>query len=538
MFAMSFKLKPGAGAAGAVVLTLLGLCFVNRAGIATDEAALEATLFRDWRFFSVPLFHHNIPVMELTYIGELKTWLYWPVFKIWNPTAASIRVPAILMGALTVLLFARLLKRVHGSRAAWVGSVLLGTDVTFLLTTVHDWGPVVLQHLLLAAVMLLGVRWFQTESSASLFAAAFCAGLAFWDKAVFVWIFSGLLVASFPYVREIRARLTRRTAMLAILFLGLGALPLIVYNLAGPEKFATVKGNLHRSNGLSSLWFLYKLRQLETAWDGSSLFGYLVNDDAGPRPGSASSVLEQASFAVHAISGDHRSNFMLAGLCSALLLIPVLWRTPACKALLFGMIAAVVAWLHMALAGGGGAAHHAVLLWPLPHFVIAIALAEASLRVRRGEWTLALVTALLVMGNMLALNQYLYQFIRNGSPVTWTDAVYPLAEDLKRSQASQILFPDWGITDAVCVLTRDNPPTHTVEEPFPISDSNAIWVDHAGDQEFTKGVHHRLIAAAHAAGLEPFQLKTYYDRNGRPMLQSFKFTNRRTEEPGNSLYSH
>ena len=140
--------------------------------------------------------------MELTYIGELKTWLYAPIFLIWNPTAASIRVPAILMGALTVLLFGALLQRVHGSRAAWVGSLLLATDVTFLLTTVHDWGPVVLQHLFLAAVLLLAVRWFQTSSGASLIGAAFCCGLAFWDKAVFIWIFSGLVAGCLLFAQR------------------------------------------------------------------------------------------------------------------------------------------------------------------------------------------------------------------------------------------------------------------------------------------------------------------------------------------------
>src|SRR5580658_3688424 len=180
------------GAVGAILFLLLGLCFVPRAGIATDEAALECPQFRAWRFFSVPLFHRNVPVMELTYIGQLKTWLYGPIFLVWNPSAAVIRVPAILMGALTVLLFGALLERVHGRRAAWVGSILLATDTSFLLTTVHDWGPVVLQHLLLVAAMLLAVRWFQTSGTAALAGAAFCCGLAFWDKAVFIWVLSGL----------------------------------------------------------------------------------------------------------------------------------------------------------------------------------------------------------------------------------------------------------------------------------------------------------------------------------------------------------
>jgi 4-amino-4-deoxy-L-arabinose transferase-like glycosyltransferase len=533
-FAMISKLKLSGGAVGAIVFLLLGLCFVDRAGIATDEAALEATLFRSWRFFSVPVFHHNVPVMELTYIGELKTWLYAPIFVIFNPTAAAIRVPAILMGALTVLMFGVLLERVHSRRAAWVGSIFLATDTSFLLTTVHDWGPVVLQHLLLGATMLLAVRWFQTASNAALAGAAFCCGLAVWDKAVFIWILSGLAAGCLLFAGEIRMRLTFRRAITAAIALCLGALPLIVYNLTGPEKFATVRSNMHKANGLSSIWFVYNLRQLEAAWDGSALFGYLVSEDAGPRPGSPHSLLERASFVVHSLAGEHRENRMTLASCGAVLLFPLLWRTRARKLMLFSAIAIVVAWLHMDLAGGGGAAHHAVLLWPLPHFFIAVALAEASLQVRFGKWALVAIVGLLAIGDLLVTNQYLYGFVRNGPTETWTNAVYPLASDLKQAHASQVLLPDWGVTDSLCVLNRDNPPVHPAEEPFVVSDTNAIWVDHTPGREFSKGVDERVLAAARSEGFEPVMMQTYYDRNGRAMFQSFKFRkNRGAEKPEN-----
>jgi hypothetical protein len=62
-----------------------------------------------------------------------------------------------------------------------------------------------------------------------------------------------------------------------------------------------------------------------------------------------------------------------------------------------------------------------------------------------------------------------------------------------------------------------------VEEPFAISDTNAIWVDHVPGQEFSKGVHERVLAAGRAAGFEPVPLQIYYDRNGRAMFQSFRF---------------
>ncbi len=518
------------GTAGAIIFFLLGFIFVDYAGIQTDEALFAAPLFRAWRFFSVRLFHHNVPVMELSYLGALKTWLYAPILLIWHPTPALIRGPAILLGAATVLMFGLLLYRVHGQRAAWVGCILLATDTSFLLTTVHDWGPVVLQHLLLVAAMLLGVRWFQTSSSASLAGAAFCSGLAFWDKALFVWVFTGLLAGCLLFARDIRRRLTWRRAALAAGALCLGALPLIVYNLTASQRFATIRDNSHRGPDLTANLFALRLRVLETTWDGSALFGYLVNLEAGPRIGSPTSTLERASFSLHALVGDRPRNNMTLGFCVALLLLPLLWRTGARKIMLFCVIAIGVAWAHMAVVGGGTAAHHAVLLWPLPHLLLAAAFAEASLHLRFGKWVLAVAVGLLVISNVLVTNEYLYLLIRNGAAETWTDAIYPLAAGLKQIHASQIVLPDWGLTDSLCVLNEDSPPTRVPPDPFLaasesqlLSDASAIWVDHTPAFEVSKGIHHRILDAARRAGFEPVMLQTYCDRNGRPVFQTFSF---------------
>jgi hypothetical protein len=516
------KLRLKGGVVGAIAFLLLGLCFVPFAGIQTDEALFAAPLFRAWRFFSIRLFHHQVPVMELSYLGALKTWLYAPIFLVWNPSAAVIRVPAILMGALTVLLFGALMERVRGPRAAWVGSILLATDTTFLLTTVHDWGPVVLQHLLLVAAMLLAVLWFQTSSTSALAGAALCCGLAFWDKAVFIWVFTGLAAGCLVFARDILRRLTWRSAIAAAAALSVGALPLIVYNLTGAGKFATVRSNLNRGNGLSRVWLVYKLQEMESAWDGSSLFGYLVNEDGGPRPGSAESLLERTSFVTHSLTGDHRRNSMMPAIFAALLLLPLAWRTRARNSMLFSAMAIAVAWMLMALAGGGGAAHHTVLLWPLPHLFIAVAFAEASLQVRFGKWVLVAMVGWLAIGNLAVTNQYLYQFIRNGAAEAWTDAVYPLANDMKQLHPSQVLLPDWGLTDSLCVLNMDHPSTQPMET-FAAADANAIWVDHTAGHEALKGMHERVLAAAKSAGFEPEILKLYYDRNGRAMFQSYKF---------------
>ena len=93
-----------------------------------------------------------------------------------------------------------------GLRAACIGCCLLAADSLYLLTTCFDWGPVALQHLLVVGGVLLLMRFYQTLSSLSLAAGFFLLGLALWDKALGMWMLSGLGIAGILiFQREIWA---------------------------------------------------------------------------------------------------------------------------------------------------------------------------------------------------------------------------------------------------------------------------------------------------------------------------------------------
>jgi hypothetical protein len=159
-----------AAAALGTFFLLLGSVFVGYAGVQTDEALFAGPLCRSWRFL---LFKcgglQRFRFMNMQYNGALKTWLYAPILlHDGYPNAALLRMPAIFMGAVTIVMFWGLLRRAHSYLAAWAGCILLVTDTSFLLMTTYDWGPVVLQHLLLVSAMYFGVRWYQTNATLSL----------------------------------------------------------------------------------------------------------------------------------------------------------------------------------------------------------------------------------------------------------------------------------------------------------------------------------------------------------------------------------
>src|SRR5450755_3902650 len=122
---------------------MAGCVLLPYAGIQNDEALVAGPIFGPVaRDFRIRIFHRDIPLMAMDYVGALKSWLYWPIFRLTQPSPTSLRLPVLLIGALTIWLFYRLLEKIAGPRAAVTGCLLLATDTTFLLTTEFDWGPV------------------------------------------------------------------------------------------------------------------------------------------------------------------------------------------------------------------------------------------------------------------------------------------------------------------------------------------------------------------------------------------------------------
>ena len=170
--------------------------------------------------------------MLMSYLGALKCWIYGPILRNLGSDLWTLRIPMLLAGTGSILLFFVLLRRISGRprrpdwmRASWP------TDATYLFTATFDWGPVALQHLLMIGGAAALVRFFQEGRNRSLGYAAFLFGLALFDKALAVWTLSGIAVAGlliFP--REIVRAITVRTIAIATVFFLLGASPLLYFN--------------------------------------------------------------------------------------------------------------------------------------------------------------------------------------------------------------------------------------------------------------------------------------------------------------------
>jgi hypothetical protein len=440
-----------------------------------------------------------------------------------------------LIGAATIWLSFLLICRLNGRRSALAAAAFLATDITYVLTTCFDWGPVALQHLLLISGVLLLLKFHQDGGKRALNFGFVLFGLGLWDKALFLWPLAGLGVATLAvFPRELTQYLRLRVAVPALICLAAGAFPLLVYNFKSHGN--TIGANaIFASDAIGP-----KFVELRTTLNGAGLLSYMVGEDWMDHPRLPRTTLERFSLWVHEKGGVHRATFVWPSFLLALMLVPWLWRTPARRLLLFALLLLAVTWLQMALtSGAGGSVHHIALLWPFPLFFIAIAFAEASRRLGRyGKPALALAVVAIAGQNLLVYNQHLEQFIRNGGYGFWTDALYPLSDRLGQYGTNRIYIIDWGMLNSLRLLSQGGLDLSEAWDPLKrpesdqagmkailpeISDPNHIFVSHTAALEVFKGVGEHLSQWARDSGYEEVHLETVCDGNGRPVFEIFRF---------------
>jgi hypothetical protein len=330
-------------------------------------------------------------------------------------------------------------------------------------------------------------------------AGSFAVGLGLWDKVSFAWMIVGLGVASLVvFPREVWGFLTFRRLSVAVAAVLLGCCPLLIYSYQAPVN--TVKGNVT----ISLVDLPGKATILRRTVDGSGLFGYLVRDQ------------------------PPRANLMGVAVLVVLLATPFWWRTASRKILLFAVVFMVATWVQMAcVRGAGGAVHHAILLWPFPQLLVAVAIAELPRRMG------AAIAVVLIASNLLLTNQYFVQLARNGAAGSWTDGIYTLNRDLREYAGADKQVIDWGMFNSLTLMNGPDPSLHIVSDAVLsrdrsriaelVSQPKNVFVSHVAAEEQFHGIGATLEGMATEAGYRKLTLHTTRDSHGREIFEIFRF---------------
>ena len=521
-----------------VIALFISLCwpFLRGMGVEVDGALaatgiyLHSPALYSWHFGE-----YELPLMVLSYLGALEVWLCAPVFAVWGASLYTLRLPTLLLGVGTIVLFWLLLREISNRRAAWFGTLLLATDTSFVMLTAIDFGPVCVQLFLKSAISLLFVRWYRSRRILPFITAWFLLGVALWAKALFIWIaggmFLGILVAA---PRAVQAAFKPKLIAFAALACGLGALPLISYNIAFPL-------NTFRANAkIVPAAILEKVNVLNRTLDGTLLYGFFTSSEQSPHPGDLSKGFPHLVEQIAEITQSPDSNWTVWAALAALCAVPFLWHTDARKPALYAVVSFASGWLAMAsTANAGGAAHHVILLWPMPFLLIAVVASALTPRFSLRPKSQALVTAAVVsvaIASVLVICHYLRDLVQNGPGIRWTNASEQLGTHLSKMKAKYIFIVDWGILESVDLLTEGKLPLlfgdEYVQPLDPIrlaalqnlmAQPDTLFVTHPPELEQIPGRTQALETFARKAGLQTENLALIKDEYGRNIFQISRY---------------
>ena len=505
-----------------------GILLIPLLGLETDEVIFLKNLYvpkggAAWFSF----FHHYYPSMMMSYLGALKSWLYAPVLLMGPLSIWMIRLPMLIAAALTIIVLGRVLQLISGAFASCVAMLLFATDSSLLTTAINDWGPVVLQDLLMAAALLVLLIWNQRRRDSLLFWAGLLLGLNLWNKALFLWFLAGMLVAfALVGLRFFLSAWSARRGAVLLLGLLVGAYPLVRYNLKNHAP--TVGQNAHFDSGA----FGVKLHLMTLTLNGQAAPGALVNMERAA-PDRVRRPLDSLSRSLASYTPDI-STYLVYGGLAVLSAGLALGRSEERRWIGFFALADSIAWLQAALTGGAGTGlHHTALFLILWYCAIAVACGAVagSLSVR-AKPLLALGLALVCVRAAGAENLVYANMLNYEARSGWSNAEGAFTADLLRLGVEHALPVDWGFSDVITTRSRNRivVSSQTGELQGGQFDKqvylacqapSCVIVRHTPNTVIDTLSDHAFEAAIEREKLMPVDIRAYESTHGVPVILTF-----------------
>jgi len=388
-----------------------------------------------------------LPLMQtLGYVGAIKAWLHAPLFALFGTNVWTVRLPAILLGAATLLVLWSFVRRELGAAWATLLMVLLCVDPVFIGHARLDWGP----HMLAAFLRVLSLvalwRWLQTGRKRWLGIACAAFVVGFFDKLNFAWVIGAWLGALAVVAgRQAWGRLRDGRpwqpliAGATLLVIVVGAATLLRHavrlDVLGEGDAFTWSGQVVK------IWNLFA-----ATFSGTSVVSWVFGAEQPVT--SAFNVLALVQ-------------------CIAALFLLARWRpwTPARRLLAFVTVASVFLVLAIAITPQVGGTHHLVMVWPLPALQLVTLLAiaaqhgETTSRMRHHGGRAMLATAgAVVVGAVLAWNiamdlRYVDTFENDQDFRPLFDpAIGKLGHRLEALGVDRVISVDWGLHQPLVTL--------------------------------------------------------------------------------------
>lgn len=402
----------------------------------------------------------EVPFMLMPYLGALKAWLYYPIFKFFDVTVFSIRWPVIMIGALTLWINYEFVKKAFSRSAAIIFLMMACVEPSTIFHTRLDWGPTALMMFFRGLMLLSLLYWLHTGKVWMLLASVAAAVLGIFDKHNFTWLVLATLIACVLIYRDnLKVYIRNYRNVIIIIGASVFGLMLIIY---GQQLFNFMSREVVVKEWAIRVQYVYHL--LRGTISGTSIYGWIIGD-AGRMASVQLWILAVASVVSLSILTFTFKEFQ--------------HRQP----LLFVVSLLVLTLVLLFLTRQATGPHHAAVLAPLWLVPIAVGLSVVFEQKRPPRLFLkgivvAIVTCVFVSSLMINFT-YLKGFRSSVSSTNWSHDSYELSGWLNEKKGHSIVCVDWGLGTVLYALSNGESDIHDMWPSFtkPLSDADAEYFD-------------------------------------------------------------
>jgi hypothetical protein len=415
-----------------LVYVLFCIPYINTIGLNYDEAgfvnAALGGITEDWIYKRV----FGFPVMIWPYIGALKSFIYYPLFKVVDVSVLSIRLPMVLISILTLIIWFKNSKFfLTGNLFPILFLFLLATDPTFIYYSKLDFGPVVLQTLLMALAFNLSLQFIKQKTPAYLFWTFFLMGVGIYNKFNFLWfVLACLLSFLINYPKEIIFIYKKNPAAVSTIFIFfMGMLSLFVVFILIPTAmnfaFGSALPYIPRSTLSEQIQYI-SFRTIQM----SSLFFNTMNSSA-----TYYSIFNRKIQTLSFINISGIIAFVLWLFClivSKSISIKNLVYRQCNSHVLFLLTLLSILFVEIILTPEARLPYHMMILWPLPQLLLFVMLQSVACLLSKFhmKYLICVLSLVVIFSQINVDRDYLMSFRNpNGSrDPQWSSAVFDLSQ--------------------------------------------------------------------------------------------------------------
>ncbi len=392
---------------------------------------------------------HGLPLMIMPYLGALKSYLYYPIFKLFGVNAYSIRIPMIVVSIMTLIIWyenARLLteNRLFSMLFLW----LIATDPFFIMYSRLDIGPTVLQNVFIAGGLWSYLRYLHSGSFRIWLLFVGCVLLGEFNKLNFIWFLLALGGAGILLHRKTLKRYFQRDrkASLVLLLFILSQL-IIGFSLIVPALSGFHIGNVGHLSLIEKLIYMIKVYWL--AFNGSYMYAVLFGGKIVVS--SWVVIIEIVAILV----------WLLLMTFARLGLLKLGKSQAARKCIILLSVIFIIEWIQTIITPQARLPEHVMVMWPLMHLIFIAVLVDLLKMFGRHAAIICMVLVAVVVLSQLSVD-YTYLLVLKSPPATINRLYSPAINRLSHyinshiDEYDEILSADFGLNNQLVGLAQGN----------------------------------------------------------------------------------